>query len=204
MGETRKDTTVTTTVTLEIPSEIARDAEGLAKRMQARPEAFLTRCLADGMADQSLDMLFDPASSATAHLHLTIAQQAELIDLLGRREEGLSNTDYFRLDELLRLYRQSLVRKAQAVTDWLAAGGSELSITITQLTRFDSSMLYAAGYDPNTETLEVVFNTGGIYRYSDVPPDVYEGLVASESKGRYMWTHVLNLYPYDRLRRDRA
>jgi len=65
-------------------------------------------------------------------------------------------------------------------------------------------MLYAVGYDPKTQTLEVVFNSGGIYRYADVPPQVYEDLLQTDSKGRYMWMNVLNLYPFERLRLDRA
>lgn len=183
---------------------MARDAKHLAKHMQARPDAFLTRCLADGMVEQAMSMLFDSASPVANELHLTVMQQAELTDLLIRREQGLSGVEYFHLDELLRVYRQSLVRRAQAVTDWLASGGwSTTGVTITQLMRFESSMLYAAGYDPKTQTLEIVFNSGGIYRYVDVPPDIYAGLLAAESKGRYMWVNVLNLYPYERLRLDR-
>ena len=38
-----------------------------------------------------------------------------------------------------------------------------------QLTTLESSMLYAVGYGSKTHTLEVVFNTGGIYQYYDVP-----------------------------------
>jgi len=189
---------------LEIPQQIARDAENLAKRMQARPDAFLKRCLADGMADQAVNTLFDSSSTVVGELNLTMMQQTELTDLASRREQGLSGVEHFRLDELLRLYRQSLVRKAQAVTDWLTNGGwGTAVVTITQLTRFESSMLYAAGYDPVTQTLELVFTSGGIYRYSDVPPAIYAGLLAAESKGRYAWMNVINFYPYERLRLDR-
>ena len=172
--------------------------------MQARPDAFLKRCIVDGMADQAVNMLFDAASNIVGELNLTMMQQAELTDLASRREQGLSGVEHFRLDELLRLYRQSLVRKAQAITDWLANGGwGTTVVTITQLTRFESSMLYAAGYDPVTQTLELVFTSGGIYRYSDVPPAIYAGLLAAESKGRYTWMNVINFYPYERLRLDR-
>ena len=60
----------------------------------------------------------------------------------------------------------------------------------------DSSMLAAAGYDPETRTLVVLFNSGKAYQYYDVPPEDYEALMASESKGRYMHAHVLGYYPY--------
>lgn len=60
----------------------------------------------------------------------------------------------------------------------------------------ESSMIRAVGYDPATKELEVVFTSGRIYRYTDVPHKVYEGLVAAESKGRYMRAHILDAYDY--------
>ncbi len=195
---------MSTSTTLEIPQQIARDVEDLAKRMQTRPDAFLKRCIAGGMAEQAVNMLFDSASTVAGERQLTMMQQAELTDLTSRREQGLSGVEHFRLDELLRLYRQSLIRQAQAITDWLINGGwGTTVVTITQLTRFESSMLYAAGYDPVTQTLELVFTSGGIYRYSEVPPAIYAGLLAAESKGRYTWMNIINFYPYERLRLDR-
>ena len=38
-----------------------------------------------------------------------------------------------------------------------------------QLTLVESSMIHAAGYDDTTNELEVIFNSGHIYRYRDVP-----------------------------------
>jgi hypothetical protein len=68
-----------------------------------------------------------------------------------------------------------------------------------QLTRMQSQMIYAAGYDVEREALEVVYFSG-VYRYTGVPREVYEGLLAAESKGRYMHAHVLRRYPYELLR----
>jgi len=78
-----------------------------------------------------------------------------------------------------------------------------MSEGIKQLTKVESRMLYAVGYDEETRTLEVVFTTGGIYRYFNIPKEVHEGLMVAESKGHYMHTHVLNSYPYERIRRRR-
>ncbi len=47
-------------------------------------------------------------------------------------------------------------------------------------------MITAIGYDPTIRELEIAFSSGRIYRYTDVPLDVYEGLLAAESKGQYM------------------
>ena len=37
-----------------------------------------------------------------------------------------------------------------------------------QLTTVGSSMIHAVGYDDETREMEVVFNSGGVYRYIDV------------------------------------
>lgn len=203
--ETHKDDIVSTTITLEIPDEVIKNAQAVANRMQTRTETILARWLTAGMVDHAVTALVDQPGTTSSPVLLPTGQQMELSELLYQRESDLGNTEYFRLDELLRLFRQSLVRKAQAITDWLAAGGwNTAEVNVTQLRRLDSSMLYAIGYDPKTQTLEVVFNSGGIYRYADVPPQVYEELLQADSKGRYMWMNVLNLYPYERLRLDRA
>lgn len=72
-----------------------------------------------------------------------------------------------------------------------------------KLTTVESSMIHAVGYDPRIRTLEVVFNSGKLYRYEDVPLEEYEGLMAAESKGRYMRTNIIGVYPYYPLSRRR-
>ena len=69
-----------------------------------------------------------------------------------------------------------------------------------QLTTVESSMIYAVGYDPDTQTLEVVFNRTGVYRYYDVPPEEYEELMAAESKGRYMLDCIIDVYPWSQIK----
>lgn len=64
-------------------------------------------------------------------------------------------------------------------------------------------MVYAIGYESETRTLDVVFLSGGIYRYHNVPEEVFQGLLAAESKGRYMWARVIDVYPFERVRRRR-
>ncbi len=69
-----------------------------------------------------------------------------------------------------------------------------------KLTLVKSSMLRAVGYDRKTHTLEVVFHTGHVYQYEDVPASEYDGLLEAESKGTYMRAHIMDVYPYVRLR----
>lgn len=62
-----------------------------------------------------------------------------------------------------------------------------------------SEMLLFAGYDRKSRILEVVFRTGGTYRYKEVPSSEYDGLMSAESKGKYMHRHIIGRYPYERV-----
>jgi KTSC domain-containing protein len=54
-------------------------------------------------------------------------------------------------------------------------------------------------YDANARTLEVAFASGGVYRYSSVPPGVCDQLRAAESKGRFVNEVVKKRYRYVRI-----
>lgn len=58
-----------------------------------------------------------------------------------------------------------------------------------------SSNLHSVGYDPPTATLEIEFNSGGVYQYSGVPSHVYDSLTNSGSLGRYFSSHIRDVYP---------
>jgi len=60
-------------------------------------------------------------------------------------------------------------------------------------------MLDLVGYDPKSQVLEVVFNSGDRYRYLDVPPSEYEGLMNADSIGQYMHKHIIGHYDYERV-----
>lgn len=49
----------------------------------------------------------------------------------------------------------------------------------------NSSNLKSVGYDENTNTLEIEFKGGGIYRYSGVPNIVYLNLIKAPSHGKF-------------------
>jgi hypothetical protein len=48
-------------------------------------------------------------------------------------------------------------------------------------------------------TLDLEFRSGAIYRYFAVPPAVFQGLIAAESKGAYFNRHVRNRFRCQRL-----
>ncbi|MCP4347951.1 MAG: KTSC domain-containing protein [Desulfobacterales bacterium] len=72
-----------------------------------------------------------------------------------------------------------------------------------KLTEVESSMIRAVGYDEDDCELEVWFNSGKIYRYEDVPSEEYEGLINSDSKGRYMRSNIIDMYSDYQVKRRR-
>ncbi len=63
-----------------------------------------------------------------------------------------------------------------------------------------SSDIRSVGYDPASRTLEVEFNSGGVYQYSDVPETVYQDFMRATSKGSYFHHHIKGRYPYRQVR----
>lgn len=60
-----------------------------------------------------------------------------------------------------------------------------------------SSNVAEVGYDAETGTLEVAFHNGRIYQYFGVPLQVYEGLLATGSKGTFFHENIRKVgYPY--------
>ena len=67
-----------------------------------------------------------------------------------------------------------------------------------QRTPVKSSMIVSVGYDEATHSMEVEFNDGSIYTYSDVPVTVHAELVSAESQGKFFWSHIRNKYDFIR------
>jgi hypothetical protein len=59
-----------------------------------------------------------------------------------------------------------------------------------------SKNVRSAGYDPVKQVLEVQFRHGGTYRYSDVPNEIGNGLLASTKPGVYLDEHVKGKFEY--------
>ncbi|MEO1186031.1 MAG: KTSC domain-containing protein, partial [Cyanobacteria bacterium J06636_27] len=47
-----------------------------------------------------------------------------------------------------------------------------------------SSMASAIGYDSDSEVLQIEFNNGAVYEYSDIDEDTWEDLYASDAVGK--------------------
>ena len=62
----------------------------------------------------------------------------------------------------------------------------------------ESSMILGVRYDEASQHLEIIFRTGEKYRYKNLPPSEYDGLMNAESQGRYMHQKILGRYEYER------
>lgn len=65
-----------------------------------------------------------------------------------------------------------------------------------QRTSLASTAIRSAGYDATTSELELEFKSGRIYRYSDVPPGVYDFLLRTKEKGSYVNRMITGRYAF--------
>jgi hypothetical protein len=63
-----------------------------------------------------------------------------------------------------------------------------------QRTAVDSTTMRSVGYDSAQEILEVVFTSGAVYQYLEVPAAVFDELMHAESKGRYFNQEIRDDY----------
>lgn len=63
-----------------------------------------------------------------------------------------------------------------------------------------SSSIRSVGYDRDEAALEIEFQSGGVYRYADVSPETYEGMLGARSHGSYFHENIRGQYEYRRIR----
>lgn len=62
-----------------------------------------------------------------------------------------------------------------------------------------SSSIASIGFDDDSETLEVEFVSGSVYRYRGVSQAVFDAFRTAPSKGTYFNAHIRDAYPWDRV-----
>ena len=62
-----------------------------------------------------------------------------------------------------------------------------------------SSLIRSAGYDAIARELEVELVSGPVYRYRDVSPFIYEGLLAAKSKGAFFNRNIARRFPFEQV-----
>lgn len=64
----------------------------------------------------------------------------------------------------------------------------------------NSTDLNSVGYDPDSQTLEIEFNSGGIYQYFNVPETVYNALMNANSHGKYFNQNIRDVYQCSKIK----
>jgi hypothetical protein len=60
-------------------------------------------------------------------------------------------------------------------------------------------MLASAAYDAAKHILYLRFRSGDVYRYFEIPAELYREFLDAESRGRYFLSHIRNHFRYERL-----
>jgi len=66
----------------------------------------------------------------------------------------------------------------------------------------NSTLIAGVGYEANSTLLHLELRDGSLYRYFGVPVEVYEGLLAAESKGAYFNRRIRGSFQHALLRRS--
>jgi uncharacterized Fe-S cluster-containing MiaB family protein len=63
-----------------------------------------------------------------------------------------------------------------------------------------SSVVAAIKYDPETDTLRVIYVSGSVYDYKEVPEKVYKEMKGAFSKGEYLNKHIKPKYKFEKVK----
>jgi|FLYN01.1.fsa_nt_gi hypothetical protein len=104
------------TVKLNIPDELADLAREVAATTHRRVEDVLVEWLDRASSELPVESLPDEQVLALCDLQMDRKQQKELSHLLAKNREGeLDEAGRARLDELMEVYQQGMVRKSEAL-----------------------------------------------------------------------------------------
>jgi hypothetical protein len=107
---------MTVKITVELPDELARRARDAATLARRPFEDMLVDWIERAASESSVEALPDDQLLTLCGAEMDAKQQQELGTLLAAQREGkLSNVDRGQLDDLMKIYRRGLVRKAQAL-----------------------------------------------------------------------------------------
>ena len=70
-------------------------------------------------------------------------------------------------------------------------------MSYTEWQIFDSSSIAAGRYDADSSVLEIQFSEGKIYKYVDVPRDIWLSLCRADSKGGFFQSNINNRFQYE-------
>jgi len=80
-------------------------------------------------------------------------------------------------------------------------GGLILKIPKMKLVK--SSNIDSIGYNPEEEQLFIKFKDGSLYVYKNVSEEVWKNFQKAESKGKFVYYELKDIYDYEKLWGDR-
>jgi len=63
-----------------------------------------------------------------------------------------------------------------------------------------SSVVSAVIYNNASSTMRVIFVSGAIYDYKNVPKKIYHAMKTSDSKGTYLNQHIKGNYEFEKIK----
>lgn len=103
-------------VTIELPETLAQRAKEIAAFTHRRLEDVLVEWIDHAITELPVESLPDEQVLSLCDMQMESEQQEVFSELLERNREGqLSDTEVRQLDDLMKVYRQGLVRKARAL-----------------------------------------------------------------------------------------
>jgi len=63
-----------------------------------------------------------------------------------------------------------------------------------------SSVVAAIKYDAKTSRLRIIYNSGNIYDYKNVPPEIYNEMKTASSKGEYLNKQIKPNYEFEKIK----
>ena len=63
-----------------------------------------------------------------------------------------------------------------------------------------SSVIAAINYDVETSTLRIIYVSGSIYDYKNVPEEIYIALKTSRLKGVYLNQYIKDRFTFERVK----
>ena len=100
----------------------------------------------------------------------------------------------------MTLLRVSLLLVLLAVARFASAAPDEAIISRIKREPVLSSNVASVGYSKKLHALEIEFTRGAIYRFLDVPREVYRDLMQTSSKGHFINENIRGQFRFVRVR----
>ena len=97
-----------------------------------------------------------------------------------------------------REYQKYLTQKEKEETA-MAEANQNIKIPMFPVV---SKNILSIGYNANTRTMRIEFKKNVLYDYSAIPPELFQGMMAAESKGGFFNDNFRNKFEFHKIERE--